>query len=102
MFSGRRTARHPGRPRFANFHDPSVELLPIKEERDCHAVSLIPGVDRFAVAQADRPPRQGDAREQPTIERVRLLIPGHMSSVSVIFDLVYNHAGGGFGDHSLL
>jgi protocatechuate 3,4-dioxygenase beta subunit len=65
--------------RFANFHDPNrLSFCAIKEERDCYAVSLILGVDRFAVAQADRPPREGDAREQPTIERVRLLIPGLM------------------------
>ena len=64
---------------FANFHDPDrLSFCAIKEERDCYAVSLILGVDRFAVAQADRPPREGDAREQPTIERVRLLIPGLM------------------------
>jgi protocatechuate 3,4-dioxygenase beta subunit len=65
--------------RFANFHDPNrLSFCAIKEERDCYAASLILGVDRFAVAQADRPPREGDAREQPAIERVRLLIPGLM------------------------
>jgi protocatechuate 3,4-dioxygenase beta subunit len=65
--------------RFANFHDPNrLSFCAIKEERDCYAVSLILGVDRFAAAQADRPPREGEAREQPAIERVRLLIPGLM------------------------
>ena len=53
-------------------------IAAIKEERDCYAVSLILGVDRFAVAQADRPPREGDAPKQPAVERVRLLIPGSM------------------------
>ena len=63
--------------RFANFNDPNrLSFCAIKEERDCYAVSLVLGVDRFAVAQADRPPREGIAPEQPTIERVRMLIPG--------------------------
>lgn len=62
---------------FANFHDPNrLSFCAIKEERDCYAVSLVLGVDRFAVAQADRPPREGGAPEQPAVERVRLLIPG--------------------------
>jgi hypothetical protein len=39
----------------------------IKEERDCYAVSLVLGVDRFAVAQADRPPREGGAPQQPAL-----------------------------------
>jgi hypothetical protein len=39
-------------------------------------VSLVLGVDRFAIAQADRPPREGTVPEPPTIERVRMLIPG--------------------------
>ena len=65
--------------RFANFHDPNrLSFCAIKEERDCYAVSLVLGVDRFAVAQADRPPREGDAPKQPAVERVRLLIPGSM------------------------
>jgi len=38
--------------------------------------SLVLGVDRFVVAQADRPPREGEAPQQPVVERVRLLIPG--------------------------
>jgi protocatechuate 3,4-dioxygenase beta subunit len=63
--------------RFANFHDPHrLSFCAIKEERDCYAASLILGVDRSAVAQADRLPREGDAPEQPAVERVRLLIPG--------------------------
>lgn len=63
--------------RFANFNDPNrLSFCAIKEERDCYAVSLVLGVDRFAVAEADRPPREGIAPEQPTIERVRMLIPG--------------------------
>jgi protocatechuate 3,4-dioxygenase beta subunit len=63
--------------RFANFKDPNrLSFCAIKEERDCYAVSLILGIDRFAVAQADRPPREGDAPAQPAVERVRLLIPG--------------------------
>jgi len=62
---------------FANFHDPNrLSFCAIKEERDCYAVSLVLGVDRFAVAQVDRPPREGGALEQPAVERVRLLIPG--------------------------
>ena len=62
--------------RFANFNDPKrLSFCAIKEERDCYAASLVLGVDRFAVAQAERPPREGDVPEQP-IERVRLLIPG--------------------------
>ena len=66
------------RLRFANFHDPNrFSFCALREERNCYAVSLILGVDRFAVAQADRPPREGDAREQPAIERVQL-IPGLM------------------------
>jgi protocatechuate 3,4-dioxygenase beta subunit len=63
--------------RFANFHDPNrLSFCAIKEERDCYAVSLVLGVDRFALAQADRPAREGSVPEQPAIERVRLLIPG--------------------------
>jgi protocatechuate 3,4-dioxygenase beta subunit len=63
--------------RFANFHDPNrLSFCAIKEERDCYAVSLVLGVDSLAVAQADRPPREGGAPEQPAVERVRLLIPG--------------------------
>jgi len=62
--------------RFANFHDPKrLSFCAIKEERDCYAASLVLGVDRFAVAQADRPPREGST-EQPAVERVRLLVPG--------------------------
>jgi protocatechuate 3,4-dioxygenase beta subunit len=65
--------------RFANFHDPKrLSFCAIKEERDCYAVSLILGVDRFAVAKADRPAREGAAPQQPAIERVRMLIPGSM------------------------
>jgi len=63
--------------RFANFNDPNrLAFCAIKEERDCYAASLVLGVDRSAVAQADRPPREGEAPEQPAVERVRLLIPG--------------------------
>jgi protocatechuate 3,4-dioxygenase beta subunit len=65
--------------RFANFHDPKrLSFCAIKEERDCYAVSLVLGVDRFAVAKADRPPREGNDAERPVIERVRMLIPGSM------------------------
>jgi protocatechuate 3,4-dioxygenase beta subunit len=63
--------------RFANFHDPKrLSFCAIKEERDCYAVSLVLGVDRFAVAKAERPAREGSAPQQPAIERVRMLIPG--------------------------
>jgi hypothetical protein len=63
--------------RFATFDDPNrLSFCAIKEERDCYAVSLVLGVDRFAVARAKRPPRENDAQDQPAIERVRLLIPG--------------------------
>jgi hypothetical protein len=63
--------------RFANFHDPKrLSFCAIKEEHDCYAASLVLGVDRFAVAQADRPPREGSTQEQPAVERLRLLIPG--------------------------
>ena len=63
--------------RFVNFHDPNrMSFCAIKEERDCYAVSLVLGVDRSAVATADRPPREGGDLAQPAIERVRLLIPG--------------------------
>jgi protocatechuate 3,4-dioxygenase beta subunit len=63
--------------RFANFHDPKrLSFCAIKEERDCYAVSLILGVDRFAVAKSARLPREGNAPEPPAIERVRMLIPG--------------------------
>jgi protocatechuate 3,4-dioxygenase beta subunit len=63
--------------RFANFHDPNrSSFCAIKEERDCYAASLVLGVDRFAVAQADRPPREGAVPERPAVERVRQLIPG--------------------------
>lgn len=63
--------------RFANFHDPNrLSFCAIKEERDCYAASLVLGVDRFAVAQANRPTREGAVPEQPPIERMRLLIPG--------------------------
>jgi hypothetical protein len=54
--------------RFANFHDPKrLSFGAIKEEHDCYAVSLVLGVDRFAVAQADW--------RQPAVERPRLPIP---------------------------
>ena len=63
--------------RFVNFHDPNrMSFCAIKEERDCYAVSLVLGVDRSAVATADRPPREGGDLAQPAIEHVRLLIPG--------------------------
>jgi protocatechuate 3,4-dioxygenase beta subunit len=63
--------------RFANFHDPKrLSFCAIKEERDCYAVSLVLGVDRLAIAKADRPPREGNAPQPPAIERVRMLIPG--------------------------
>lgn len=64
--------------RFANFHDPNrLSFCAIKEERDRYAASLVLGVDRSAVARADRPaPRESGGREQPTVERTRLLIPG--------------------------
>jgi protocatechuate 3,4-dioxygenase beta subunit len=65
--------------RFATFDDPKrLSFCAIKEERDCYAVSLVLGVDRFAVAQAKRPPREGDVPKRPDIERVRMLIPGLM------------------------
>jgi protocatechuate 3,4-dioxygenase beta subunit len=65
--------------RFANFHDPKrLSFCAIKEERDCYAVSLVLGIDRSAVAEAKRPPREGNASQQPAIERVRMLIPGSM------------------------
>ena len=65
--------------RFANFHDPKrLSFCAIKEERDCYAVSLVLGVDRLAVAKAERLPREGNAPQQPAIERVRMLIPGSM------------------------
>ena len=63
--------------RFANFNDPDrLSFCAIKEERDCYVVSLVLGVDRFAVAQADRPSRAMPVPEQSAVERVRLLIPG--------------------------
>ena len=63
--------------RFANFNDPErLSFCAIKEERDCYAVSLVLGVDRFAVAQAERPSRAVPVPEQPAVERVRLLVPG--------------------------
>lgn len=63
--------------RFANFHDPNrLTFCAIKEERDCYAASLVLAVDRFAVAQADRPPREGSREPPPVVDRVRLLIPG--------------------------
>jgi protocatechuate 3,4-dioxygenase beta subunit len=63
--------------RFANFHDPNrLSFCAVKEERDCYAASLVLAVDRFAVAQAERPAREGAGAEQPAIDRVRLLIPG--------------------------
>src|SRR6202163_160467 len=59
--------------RFTNFHDPDrLSFCAIKEERDRYAVSLVLGVDRFAVAQAALPRREGGAPEQPAVERVRL------------------------------
>jgi protocatechuate 3,4-dioxygenase beta subunit len=62
---------------FANFHDPNrLSFCAVKEERDCYAASLVLGVDRLAVAQAELPPRKGGASQQPAVERVRLLIPG--------------------------
>jgi protocatechuate 3,4-dioxygenase beta subunit len=63
--------------RFVNFHDPNrLSFCALKEERDCYAVSLILGINRSAVAQADRPPRAGSEPEPPAVERARLLIPG--------------------------
>src|ERR1700704_2273600 len=66
--------------RFANFHDPNrLSFCAIKEERDCYAASLVLAVDRFAIAQADRPAREGAGAEQPAVDRARLLIPGFNS-----------------------
>jgi protocatechuate 3,4-dioxygenase beta subunit len=63
--------------RFANFHDPNrLSFCAIKEERDCYAASLVLAVDRFAVAHAERPAREGEGATQPAVDRVRLLIPG--------------------------
>jgi hypothetical protein len=63
--------------RFANFNDPDrLSFCAIKEERECYSASLILGVDRVAVAQAGRPPREGEVPEPSAAERVRLLIPG--------------------------
>jgi hypothetical protein len=53
-----------------------LSFCAVKEERECYATSLVLGVDRLAVAQADRPPRAGNAAEQPAGDRARLLIPG--------------------------
>jgi hypothetical protein len=53
-----------------------LSFCAIKEEHDRYAVSLVLGVDRFAVAQADRPPREDGTQEQPAVERLRPLIPG--------------------------
>jgi protocatechuate 3,4-dioxygenase beta subunit len=65
--------------RFANFHDPKrLSFCAIKEERDCYAVSLVLGIDRFAVAKTERPPREAGAPQPPAIERARMLIPGSM------------------------
>jgi hypothetical protein len=62
--------------RFANLNDPNrLSFGAVKEERDCYAVSLVLGVDRFAVARAKLPPRE-DAPAQPAVERARLLVPG--------------------------
>ena len=62
--------------RFANFNDPGrLSFCALKEERDCYAVSLVLGVNRAAVAQADRPARADEMPAQPTVKRARLLIP---------------------------
>jgi protocatechuate 3,4-dioxygenase beta subunit len=62
---------------FANLHDPDrLSFCAVKEERECYAASLVLGVDRLAVAKAERPPRAGGGSEQPAVERARLLIPG--------------------------
>ena len=78
-YAGRRNLRAVvnANDRFANFNDPNrLSFCAVKEERDCYAVSLVLGVDRFALARAGLPPRAGQAPEQPAVERVRLLIPG--------------------------
>jgi protocatechuate 3,4-dioxygenase beta subunit len=63
--------------RFANFNDPGrLSFCALKEERDCYAVSMVLGVDRSAVARADRPARADEVPAQPIVERARLLIPG--------------------------
>ncbi len=62
---------------FANFHDPRrLAFASIKEERDCYVASLVLGVDRSAVANAERPPRESREPAAPKVERVRLLVPG--------------------------
>jgi protocatechuate 3,4-dioxygenase beta subunit len=62
---------------FANLHDPDrLSFCAVKEERECYAASLVLGVDRLAVAKAERPPRAGGGSEQSAVERARLLIPG--------------------------
>lgn len=78
-YAGRRNPRAVvnANDRFANFNDPNrLSFCAVKEERDCYAVSLVLGVDRFAVARAGLPPRPGQDPERPVVERVRLLIPG--------------------------
>jgi protocatechuate 3,4-dioxygenase beta subunit len=78
-YAGRRKPRSVvnANDRFATFRDPNrLSFCAIKEERDCYAASLVLGVDRFAVAQAELPSREGSAPGQRTVERVRMLIPG--------------------------
>jgi protocatechuate 3,4-dioxygenase beta subunit len=78
-YAGRRKPRSVvnANDRFATFKDPNrLSFCAIKEERDCYAASLVLGVDRFAVAQAELPSREGSAPGQRTVERVRMLIPG--------------------------
>jgi protocatechuate 3,4-dioxygenase beta subunit len=78
-YEGRRKPRSVvnANDRFATFKDPDrLSFCAIKEERDCYAASLVLGVDRFAVAQAELPPRDAGTPRQRKGERARMLIPG--------------------------
>jgi 1,4-alpha-glucan branching enzyme len=101
----------------------AIQLLPI-QEYETEFSEGYNGVDYFSPEGAYQAGANGDlawyllrinatlaaARKPPlTLNQIRpginqlkcLIDLAHLQGIAVIFDLVYNHAGGGFDDHSL-
>lgn len=100
----------------------AVQLLPVQEFETAFSLGYN-GVDYFSpeaeytVAPSELPkpldavnamlaafgkPPLTAAQLAPGVNQLKCLVDlSHLHGIAVIFDLVYNHAGGGFDDHSL-